>query len=70
MKIKEIKEINTIEELEKKYLDLKQELFNLRFQVATGKQANTMRPRQIKRDIAKILTVICERKNQEAKNKN
>lgn len=65
MKIKELKEINTLEELEKKYLDLKQELFNLRFQVATGKQANTMRPRQIKKDIARILTIINERKQQQ-----
>jgi len=64
VKLKEIKEINTQEELEKKYLDLKQELFNLRFQVATGKQANIMRARQIKRDIARILTVINERKRQ------
>lgn len=38
-----------------------QELFNLRFQKATGKLSNTARVREVKRDIARIKTVLRER---------
>lgn len=38
-----------------------QELFNLRFQKATGKLSNTARVREVKRDIARIKTILRER---------
>jgi large subunit ribosomal protein L29 len=39
----------------------KEELFNLRFQLATGQLDNPMRLRQVRREVARILTVIRER---------
>ncbi len=60
MKAKEIREL-TNQELDKKLDELKDELFNLRFQSATGQVENPMRIRQVKRDIARVKTVIRER---------
>lgn len=60
MKIDEIREM-TIDELMDELLELKEEKFNLRFQVATNQLDNTARLRELKRDIARILTVIRER---------
>jgi len=54
---------NTVEELKAKEGDLRKELFNLKFQNATGEIENHMRIRDVKRDIARVLTVI----NQKAK---
>ncbi len=48
------------EELKSKLSDLKSELFNLRFQLSTGQLRNPMRVQQVRRDIARILTVIRE----------
>jgi large subunit ribosomal protein L29 len=47
----------TIEELIMKEQDLRKELFNLRFQQATGEIENPMRIRAVKKDIAKVLTI-------------
>lgn len=60
MKPKEIRELNK-EELLQKLKDLKQELFNLRFQLSTGKTNNPRRIREVKGDIARILTIMKER---------
>ena len=60
MKAAELRE-TTVEELRKKEQDLRKELFNLRFQKATGEIENPMRIRAIKKNIAKILTVITEK---------
>jgi large subunit ribosomal protein L29 len=49
------------EELDKKLVETRQELFNLRFQSATGALENSARLRAAKRDIARILTVRHER---------
>lgn len=49
------------EELNKKVLDLKEELFNLRFQMATGQLENPMQLKQVRKDIARAKTVIRER---------
>ena len=38
-----------------------EELFNLRFQAVTGRMTNTARPRQVKREIARIKTILRER---------
>lgn len=65
MKASELREL-TIEELDKKIDDLKQELFNLRFQMATGQLDNPIRIRQVKRDIARTKTILRERELKEA----
>jgi len=62
MKAAELRE-GTVEELERKEQDLRRELFNLRFQQATGEIENPMRLRAIKKDIARVLTVASEKKS-------
>ena len=47
----------TSDELDKKVRDLKGELFNLRFQAATGQLENPMRIREVRRSIAQLKTV-------------
>lgn len=59
MKAKSLKDLST-QELNNKLVDLKQELFNLRFQHATGQLENPMKIKNVKRDIARINTVIRE----------
>lgn len=49
------------EELSERLSEAKEELFNLRFQAATGQLTNNNRLRTVKRDIARIYTVIRER---------
>ena len=56
----------TNEELNRKVAELKEELFNLRFQMATGQLENPMRLREVRKDIARTKTVIRE---MEAKSK-
>lgn len=51
----------TDEELEEKMVETRKELFNLRFQSATGALENSARLRSAKREIARILTVTTER---------
>ena len=60
MKAKELRDLSS-PELEAKLRDLKEELFNLRFQKATGNLENPMRIRAVKKDYARIKTVLCER---------
>lgn len=48
-------------ELSQKLADLKGELFNLRFQLATGQLENPLRIRSVRKDIARIKTIIRER---------
>jgi large subunit ribosomal protein L29 len=59
MKAKELREL-TAEELKEKERESSQELFNLRFQKATGQLGNTAEIRKTKRDLARIKTVIRE----------
>jgi len=63
MKAKEIRELSD-EELTRKVDDLKDELFRLRFQLATGQLENPMRIRDVRRSIAQAKTVIRERELQ------
>lgn len=56
MKTKEIIEM-TSAELENKIAGLKDELFNLRFQMATGQLENPMKIREVKKSIARIKTI-------------
>ena len=53
----------TIDELTDELAQLKKEQFNLRFQKATGQLENTARVRLVRRDIARIQTVIGEKKS-------
>ena len=64
MNIAEIRDIQT-PDLVKKVSELKQELFALRFQQGSGqmKQSDSGKMREIKKSIARILTVIKEREN-------
>ena len=57
MKVDELKEL-TDEELTQKLLEAKKNLFNLRFQLATGQLDNFARIKAAKKDIARIFTVI------------
>lgn len=60
MKAETLRELST-EELNKKVVELKEELFNLRFQMATGQLENPMKLKQVRKDIARAKTVIRER---------
>lgn len=59
MKAPELREL-TSRELEEALAEAKEELFNLRFQYATNQLDNTARIRQVKKEIARINTVIRE----------
>jgi len=61
MKASEIRELS-IEEKQLKIKDLKEEIFNLRFQHETGQLENPRKMKQIKRDIARIKTVLKQEK--------
>ena len=65
MKAKELQAINK-NELETKVADLKAELFNLRFQLATGQLQNTMVIQGVKRDIARCMTVLRQLEQKDA----
>lgn len=61
MKAVDLREM-TLEELNTKLKEARNELFNLRFQQATGQLKNYKRIREVKKEIARILTVINEKK--------
>ncbi|NPV44215.1 50S ribosomal protein L29 [Koleobacter methoxysyntrophicus] len=63
MKTKQIRDMTT-NEMEAKLKDLKTELFNLRFQLATNQLDNPMRIKQVRKDIARIKTIMRERELQ------
>ena len=66
MKINKIREMSS-PELEKELGELKTELFKLKFSLATNGLENPMKIKEVKKDIAKINTVLTERKIAEAK---
>ena len=59
MKSDEIRDLS-LEEKQRKVADLKEELFNLRFQHEIGQLENPQKIKQVKGDIARVKTVICE----------
>ena len=63
MKANQINELrsNSVEELQKKGMELKAELFNLRFQLATGQLENPMRIKDVKKSIAQLKTIVREK---------
>ncbi len=60
MKINELRDL-TNEELQAKFTDLREELFNLRFQKALNRLDNPLRMKVVKKDVARIKTLIKER---------
>jgi large subunit ribosomal protein L29 len=62
LRVRELRELSD-EELEKRLAESRENLFNLRFQMATGALDNTARIQLAKRDIARILTIRTERAN-------
>jgi len=57
----------TPDELATMLLDLRKEQFNLRFQRATGQQEGTARIRQVRRQIARVKTIVAEKQRSAAK---
>ena len=64
MNVQEIRD-KTIDELNKQLLDLKDELFHLRFQHAINQLDNPMRLTVVKKDIARVKTVLTQKEMQE-----
>lgn len=60
MKFSELRPLS-LDELKQKEMDLRKELFNLRFQLSKGELTNNMRVRAVRRDIARVLTAITEK---------
>ena len=66
MKISKIREMSSLD-LEKELSELKTELFKLRFSLATNGLDNPMKIKEVKKDIARINTILTERKLEESK---
>ncbi|MCL6450977.1 MAG: 50S ribosomal protein L29 [Acetobacteraceae bacterium] len=60
MKARELQEL-TVEELERKLNELRTELFNLRLRLATGDLENPMRLRLLRKDVARVMTLLRSR---------
>lgn len=60
--IQELREMS-LEELHTRLAELKQEALNLRLQQATGQLENTARRRQVRREIARVMTLATEKRN-------
>ncbi|MBO8165277.1 MAG: 50S ribosomal protein L29 [Brevibacillus sp.] len=60
MKANELRNLTTAE-IERNINSLKEELFNLRFQLATGQLENTARIKQVRKDIARAKTILRQR---------
>jgi len=65
MNASEIRDL-TQDEMIKRLDDFKQEMFNLRFQTATGQLEKPMRVREVRRSIARIMTILNEKKRRVA----
>ena len=59
MKASEIRELG-FEEMQRKATELREELFNLRFQHEVGQLENPQKMKQVKRDVARVQTIIRE----------
>ena len=60
MKASELRELS-VEELQRKLTELKEELFNLRFQLAVNQLENSSRSGAVKKDIARVSTILRQR---------
>ena len=63
MKTAELR-LQTLDQLKDKLVDLKKEQFNLRFQKATGQLEKTSHVRAVRRDIARVMTVLSQKNNE------
>ncbi len=66
MKVKEIRELTT-EQINEKIVGAKEELFNLRFQQATGSLEKPSRIKELRHEVARLKTVLREREIKEVK---
>jgi large subunit ribosomal protein L29 len=66
MDAKELRDL-TVDELREKHRQYKEELFNLRFQNAIGQLSNTSRIKEVRRTIARVLTVMHEKETASAR---
>lgn len=66
MKAKDIRNLTTTE-IEKEIKEAKEQLFNLRFQLATGQLEETAKIRKVKKTIARLKTIVREREIEEEK---
>lgn len=64
MKVEKLRDLST-NELIRKVDSLKEELFNLRFQMATGQLENPMKIKELRKDIARAKTILREREIKE-----
>jgi large subunit ribosomal protein L29 len=62
MKAQEFRQM-TVDELDDRLAKLKKEQFNLRFQRASGQLENTARVREVRRDIARVKTVLAQKQD-------
>jgi large subunit ribosomal protein L29 len=69
MKVNELRE-QTKEELEAKLLDIKKSVFNLKFQKATGQLENPLKIRNLRKDIARIETLLKEKEQNKDSSKD
>ncbi|MDP9425995.1 MAG: 50S ribosomal protein L29 [Actinomycetota bacterium] len=65
MKVAEVRELG-VEELERRVVETRRELFNLRFQHATGQLENTGQLNEAKKNIARLLTVLNKKRRENA----
>lgn len=61
MKSSELRALS-VDELKQKEIDLRKELFNLKFQLAKGELENNMRVHAVRKDIARVLTIATQKK--------
>lgn len=66
MKINEVRKLTT-EDIQKKIAETKEELFNLRFQQATGSLEKPHRVRELRHTVARLKTVLKERESEDVK---
>ncbi len=65
MRVAEVRELD-VEELERRVAQTRRELFNLRFQHATGQLENTGQLKEVRRNIARLLTVLTQKQRENA----
>ncbi len=65
MKVAEVRELG-VEELERRVAETRRELFNLRFQHATGQLENTGQIKEVRKNIARFLTVLNQKQRENA----
>ncbi len=63
MKVAEVRELS-VDELERRVVETRRELFNLRFQHATGQLENTEQLQEVRRNIARLLTVLNQKQRE------